>query len=77
VGSDRDTVHAFLGPAGILFFFPLGRPATWRVLGMQPTLRDRQQEPDRPSLEEGRHWPTSLPAAGNDPPMGKRSHGWV
>jgi hypothetical protein len=76
VGSDRDTVHAFLGPAGIQFFFPLGRPATWRVLGMQPTLRDRQQE-DRPSLEEGRYWPTSLPAAGNDPPTGKRSHGWV
>ncbi len=34
-----------------MFFFPLGRPASWRLLGMHPTLRGRG-EPGRPSLEE-------------------------
>jgi 2-polyprenyl-6-methoxyphenol hydroxylase-like FAD-dependent oxidoreductase len=51
-GLDRDTVHAFLGPTGILFFFPLGRPASWRLLGMPPTIPDGHREADRPSLEE-------------------------
>jgi 2-polyprenyl-6-methoxyphenol hydroxylase-like FAD-dependent oxidoreductase len=50
-GLDADTAHAFLGQEGILFFFPLGRPASWRLLGMHPTLQ-RHQEPERPSLEE-------------------------
>jgi 2-polyprenyl-6-methoxyphenol hydroxylase-like FAD-dependent oxidoreductase len=50
-GLDADTAHAFLGQEGILFFFPLGRPASWRLLGMHPTLQGRQ-EPERPSLEE-------------------------
>ncbi len=50
-GLDADTGYAFLGQEGILFFFPLGRPASWRLLGMHPTLQGRQ-EPERPSLEE-------------------------
>jgi 2-polyprenyl-6-methoxyphenol hydroxylase-like FAD-dependent oxidoreductase len=29
--------HAFLGVGGILLFFPLGTPATWRMQGMRPT----------------------------------------
>ncbi|WP_370615681.1 FAD-dependent oxidoreductase [Mumia qirimensis] len=29
-------VHAFLGPTGLVFFFPLARPAPWRVLTMRP-----------------------------------------
>ena len=29
-------VHVYLGADGMLFFFPLGIPATWRLLGMQP-----------------------------------------
>ena len=36
---------------GILFFFPLGRPASWRLLAMHPSLQGRQ-EPARPSLAE-------------------------
>jgi hypothetical protein len=32
-------------------FFPLGRPASWRLLVMHPTLQGRR-EPARPSLEE-------------------------
>ena len=30
-------VHAYLGDAGVLFFFPLGRPAPWRMLGVHPS----------------------------------------
>jgi 2-polyprenyl-6-methoxyphenol hydroxylase-like FAD-dependent oxidoreductase len=30
------TAHVFLSEAGILFFFPLGRPASWRLLAMRP-----------------------------------------
>jgi 2-polyprenyl-6-methoxyphenol hydroxylase-like FAD-dependent oxidoreductase len=46
-----DAAHAFLGQTGLLLFFPLGRPASWRLLGMHPTLQGRQ-EPARPSLAE-------------------------
>jgi len=35
-GLGRDSVHAFLTGAGMLFFFPLGQPAPWRLLAMQP-----------------------------------------
>jgi 2-polyprenyl-6-methoxyphenol hydroxylase-like FAD-dependent oxidoreductase len=51
-GLDRDAAHAFPGQEGILFFFPLGRPASWRLLGMPPTRRGGQPQPERPSLEE-------------------------
>jgi 2-polyprenyl-6-methoxyphenol hydroxylase-like FAD-dependent oxidoreductase len=48
---NTDTAHAFLGKASILLCFPLGRPATWRILAMDPSLQGRR-EPVRPSLEE-------------------------
>jgi 2-polyprenyl-6-methoxyphenol hydroxylase-like FAD-dependent oxidoreductase len=32
----RDTVHVYVCEAGMLFLFPLGSPATWRLLGMAP-----------------------------------------
>jgi hypothetical protein len=50
-GLVGDTAYAFLGQVGLVFFFPLGRPASWRLLGMHPTLQGRG-EPERPSLEE-------------------------
>jgi 2-polyprenyl-6-methoxyphenol hydroxylase-like FAD-dependent oxidoreductase len=50
-GLDRDAAHAFLGQEGMLLFFPLGRPASWRLLPMDPTLKGRR-EPARPTLEE-------------------------
>ena len=50
-GLDRDAAHAFLGQDGILLFFPLGRPASWRMLAMDPSLQGRR-EPAQPSLEE-------------------------
>ena len=50
-GLDRDAAHAFIGQEGIVLFFPLGRPASWRLLAMHPSLQGRR-EPPRPSLEE-------------------------
>ena len=50
-GLGRDAAHAFLGQVGILLFFPLGRPASWRMLAMHPSLQGRR-EPARPSLDE-------------------------
>ncbi len=51
---ERDTVHAYIAAAGMLFFFPLGRPASWRMLGMQPnsTATAREQQPPELSLED-------------------------
>ena len=50
---ERDAAHAFIGAPGMLFFFPLGRPATWRMLGMRPTVPGtREQQPGEPSLTD-------------------------
>lgn len=35
-GLDPGAVHVHLAGAGMLFFFPLEKPAPWRLLGMQP-----------------------------------------
>ncbi|GAA3809423.1 hypothetical protein GCM10022403_049280 [Streptomyces coacervatus] len=35
-GLERGAVHAYLTGAGVLFFFPLGSPATWRMLTLRP-----------------------------------------
>jgi 2-polyprenyl-6-methoxyphenol hydroxylase-like FAD-dependent oxidoreductase len=50
-GLAGDTAYAWLGQVGLLFLFPLGRPASWRLLGMHPNLQG-WREPARPSLEE-------------------------
>ena len=34
-GIEPGVAHTFLPTYGVLFFFPLGSPATWRVLGMR------------------------------------------
>jgi 2-polyprenyl-6-methoxyphenol hydroxylase-like FAD-dependent oxidoreductase len=34
-GLEPDAVHAFLGGAGMMFFFPLDEPAPWRMLAMR------------------------------------------
>jgi 2-polyprenyl-6-methoxyphenol hydroxylase-like FAD-dependent oxidoreductase len=48
---DRDAAHAFIGQEGIVLFFPLGRPASWRMLAMHPSLQGRHA-PAQPPLEE-------------------------
>jgi 2-polyprenyl-6-methoxyphenol hydroxylase-like FAD-dependent oxidoreductase len=35
-GVERGTAHAFMAAQGILLFFPLGSPATWRLIAMRP-----------------------------------------
>jgi 2-polyprenyl-6-methoxyphenol hydroxylase-like FAD-dependent oxidoreductase len=35
-GVQPGLAHAFVSGSGMLFFFPLGTPATWRVLAMRP-----------------------------------------
>ena len=35
-GPDPGAAHVYLSNEGMLFFFPLGRPASWRLLGMWP-----------------------------------------
>jgi 2-polyprenyl-6-methoxyphenol hydroxylase-like FAD-dependent oxidoreductase len=51
----RDTVHVYVREAGMLFLFPLGSPATWRLIGMRPRRADGSSRgPERPevSLED-------------------------
>jgi 2-polyprenyl-6-methoxyphenol hydroxylase-like FAD-dependent oxidoreductase len=35
-GLERGAVHAYMTDTGMLFFFPLGSPAGWRMLAMRP-----------------------------------------
>jgi 2-polyprenyl-6-methoxyphenol hydroxylase-like FAD-dependent oxidoreductase len=49
---ERDVGHAFLGERGMLFFFPLGRPATWRMAGMRPPGGEGEQKRAEPTLAE-------------------------
>ncbi|MFF1682270.1 FAD-dependent monooxygenase [Streptomyces sp. NPDC058256] len=35
-GLEPGAAHTFMTAAGMLFFFPLGAPATWRMLAMRP-----------------------------------------
>jgi 2-polyprenyl-6-methoxyphenol hydroxylase-like FAD-dependent oxidoreductase len=47
--------HAFLGDSGILLFFPLGAPASWRMQGVRPNAADAhggRHEIEEVSLEE-------------------------
>lgn len=49
------TVHAFLGARGVLLFFPLGRPATWRMMGLHQSsgsTDESEQATTRLSLED-------------------------
>jgi 2-polyprenyl-6-methoxyphenol hydroxylase-like FAD-dependent oxidoreductase len=48
---EEDAAHAFLGVHGLLLFFPLGNPTTWRVMGMRPPGQaGREPEADDLSL---------------------------
>ena len=50
-GITNDAAHVFLSERGMLFFFPLGSPASWRMLAMRPAGDDTP--PDAPvSLAE-------------------------
>jgi 2-polyprenyl-6-methoxyphenol hydroxylase-like FAD-dependent oxidoreductase len=51
---ERGAAHSFIAAPGMLFFFPLGRPASWRMGGMRPSLpgASEPKEPAEPSLAE-------------------------
>ncbi|HEX5597393.1 MAG TPA: FAD-dependent monooxygenase [Micromonosporaceae bacterium] len=50
-GIEPSAAHVFLSEHGILFLFPLGRPASWRLLAMRPPTDPTP--PDAPvSLDE-------------------------
>lgn len=40
-GLERDKVHVFLAPAGPMFLFPLGTPASWRLIVALPRSAPR------------------------------------
>ncbi|MET0843090.1 MAG: FAD-dependent monooxygenase, partial [Mycetocola sp.] len=44
-GIAPDWAHAFISANGILFFFPLGVPTTWRILAMRPRADEPTVEP--------------------------------
>jgi 2-polyprenyl-6-methoxyphenol hydroxylase-like FAD-dependent oxidoreductase len=48
----RDVGHAFLGAGGMLFFFPLARPASWRLLGIRPPGGEGDKTRVEPALAE-------------------------
>jgi 2-polyprenyl-6-methoxyphenol hydroxylase-like FAD-dependent oxidoreductase len=45
-GPRPEAVHAYMGDGGPLFLFPLGRPAAWRLLAMDP--RSASESSDEP-----------------------------
>ncbi|MDQ1582110.1 MAG: hypothetical protein QOF36_164 [Microbacteriaceae bacterium] len=47
-GLQKGRVHAFVAGSGIMFFFPLREPASWRMLGMLPDAT----APDELGLQE-------------------------
>jgi 2-polyprenyl-6-methoxyphenol hydroxylase-like FAD-dependent oxidoreductase len=52
---EHNAAHAFFGAPGMLFFFPLGRPASWRMIGMRPTVpraNEDERGPVEPSLPD-------------------------
>ena len=57
-GLEPGAVHSYLTGAGLLFFFPLGTPATWRMLAIRPagttgevTLAELQAIVDRTATD--------------------------
>ena len=52
---ERDTIHSFGAGQGFTIFFPLGRPRSWRMIGMEanvPSAADAEGSTGDLSLEE-------------------------
>jgi 2-polyprenyl-6-methoxyphenol hydroxylase-like FAD-dependent oxidoreductase len=49
---EGDVGHAFLGSGGMLFFFPLARPASWRMVGIRPPDGAGEKTGAEPALAE-------------------------
>ncbi len=44
-GLDAGAAHTYLADPGMLFFFPLGTPATWRMLTLRPPVGSGGESP--------------------------------
>ncbi|MFD5276420.1 FAD-dependent monooxygenase [Pseudarthrobacter sp. NPDC058362] len=51
-GLERGAAHAFASAKGILLFFPLGSPATWRLLAIKRTTAARPPGAPEATLDE-------------------------
>jgi ABC-2 type transport system permease protein/oleandomycin transport system permease protein len=60
-GPDAGAAHSYLADPGMLFF-PLGTPATWRMLSLRPPVGSGGESPLR--WRNSRPSPISTPAAG-------------
>src|SRR5262249_571500 len=49
---EPDAAQVFLSERGMMFFFPLGTPASWRLLAMRPNGDERDRAPDDIALDE-------------------------
>jgi 2-polyprenyl-6-methoxyphenol hydroxylase-like FAD-dependent oxidoreductase len=52
---ERDSIHSFATGQGFAIFFPLGRPRSWRMIGMEtnvPSVADAEEGTSDLSLEE-------------------------
>lgn len=51
-GLEHGVAHAYMTEAGMLFFFPLGTPASWRMLAMRPPgIKDTESPVDIGQLQ--------------------------
>ncbi|MEV6382008.1 FAD-dependent monooxygenase [Streptomyces sp. NPDC051773] len=58
-GLEPGAAHTYMTGAGMLFFFPLGSPATWRLLAMRPSGALMDAEVTLESLQRiVGHWTT-------------------
>jgi 2-polyprenyl-6-methoxyphenol hydroxylase-like FAD-dependent oxidoreductase len=48
-GLEPGAAHVYLSSAGMLFFFPLGHPAPWRLLAMRPMPDAQRPAGDEPA----------------------------
>jgi 2-polyprenyl-6-methoxyphenol hydroxylase-like FAD-dependent oxidoreductase len=63
---ERGRVHGYIAEKGLMFFFPLGSPASWRVLAMVPT-GERVEQPTVQSVQATIGQNTTDPITIRDP----------
>lgn len=63
-GIDSSRIHAFLSDRGVMFFFPLQAPATWRIILRLP---EEESELSIDSVQRAVNEHTTLPITVRDP----------
>jgi 2-polyprenyl-6-methoxyphenol hydroxylase-like FAD-dependent oxidoreductase len=67
---DPRVAYAYLAPAGVLLFFPLGRPTTWRVIGRLPDARGADERMELSEVQ-------ALVRSFTDDPIRLRDPAWL